>query len=263
MTQAKASKQGVTRRKVSDLIADSLRDQIVGQAMAVNDRLPTEQELIEQYSASRGSVREALKSLEVQGLIYNVPGPAGGARVRAVDEEQVFAFMRNFFHFRPLSGQQMYAVRKLVEPETAVSAIGHLRPEDFERLQHTIDELETGDPARDWARLRKAELEFHDILAERCANPLLAMIARFVNTVLHSAAQSQYQAADWQKEERAFAGANLRAHRALLEALRQEDAQRVRQLMDEHVHEAEQYVVDIDERLRRQTPGAAPRRKST
>lgn len=259
MTRPTPARKGLARRKVSDLIADSLRERIVGQSMAVNDRLPTEVELIAEFGSSRGSVREALKSLEVQGLIYNVPGPAGGARVRAVEEEQVFEFMRNFFHFRPLGGEQMYAVRKLVEPETAVSAIGHLRPEDFERLQRTIDELETGDPTRDWVRLRQAEVEFHDILAERCPNPLLAMVARFVNTVLHSTVQEHYTAADWQEEERGFSEANLRAHRALLEALRQQDAPRVRALMTEHMHEAESAVVSVDARKRSRAGKAAPK----
>lgn len=261
MNQRPPARKSLARRKVSDLIADSLREQIVNQSMAVDDRLPPEQQLIDQFSASRGSVREALKSLEVQGLIYNVPGPGGGARVRAVEESQVFDFMRNFFHFKPLSGQQIYAVRKLVEPETAVSTIGHLRPEDFERLQRTIDELEKGDPARDWVRLRNAEIEFHDILAECCPNPLLGMIARFVNTVLHSAARAQSAAADWHKEERAFAAANLRAHRDLLEALRQGNATRVRSLMTEHVHDAELYVVDVDERIDKLARDAEARSK--
>lgn len=231
------------------MIANSLREQIVNEDMVVNDKLPGEKELIEQFGASRGSVREALKSLEVQGLIYTVPGPGGGARVREVEEQRVFEFMRNFFHFRPLDGAQIYTVRKLVEPEAAASAIGLLTPEHFDRLQATIDALE-GDDIHHWARHRSAEVEFHEILSEVCPNPLLGMIAKFVNAVIRSGAETSSPSAEHAHEEHAYTCNNRKQHTEILQALRDGNAKRVRKLMLEHIEDAEKFIVPLDARVR-------------
>lgn len=253
MTRPSSSHRGRLRTKVPDSIASALRDQIMSGDMVVDDKLPAESRLMGQFGASRGSVREALKSLEVQGLIYTVPGPGGGARVRAVDEERVFEFMRNFFHFRQVSALQMYEVRQLVEPATAVGAMGVLTPMDFEALERTQTVLAHGDGLTHWAAHRSAELEFHEILANACPNPLLAMVARFVNVVLRASAESSYpsSSAEEAEEEKRFGCTNLEAHEQLLIALRAGQADRVHALMLAHIESAKRFVLPIDERARR------------
>src|SRR3954469_3261027 len=72
-----------TRRaaKTSELVAlDIVRD-IVARRLKPGDRLPREAELVEQYGVSRTSLREALRLLEVQGLISIRPGPGMGTLV--------------------------------------------------------------------------------------------------------------------------------------------------------------------------------------
>lgn len=235
--------------KIPDQIANALRDEIVSKKMVAHDKLPGERELIEMFGASRGSVREALKSLEVQGLIYTVPGPGGGARVREVEEARVFEFMRNFFHFRPVDGAQIYVVRKLVEPATAVSTLGLLTPEHFARLQASIDALD-GDDVRNWALHRSAEIDFHDILAEVCPNPLLAMIAKFVNAVIRSGAEASQPSAHHAQEEHEFTCTNRKQHSEILQALRDEDAAQVQALMLAHIEDAEKFIVPLDARIK-------------
>ena len=46
------------------------------------DRLPTERELMESFQCSKGSAREALKALEVEGLVSTRTGPSGGAYLK-------------------------------------------------------------------------------------------------------------------------------------------------------------------------------------
>ncbi|MFE9207471.1 GntR family transcriptional regulator [Micromonospora sp. NPDC007230] len=63
-------------------IADDLRQKIVNGALRVGDRLPTEPQLQEQYTASRNTVRDATAVLVNEGLIERVPGRSGGMVVR-------------------------------------------------------------------------------------------------------------------------------------------------------------------------------------
>ena len=64
--------------------ADIVRD-LVAEGLRTGDHLPLEAAMVERYHASRASVREALRLLEVQGLIHLKPGPGGGPVVGQVD----------------------------------------------------------------------------------------------------------------------------------------------------------------------------------
>ncbi len=66
------------RIKRTDEIVNAIKETIMADNLIPGDRLPQEKELIERYSASKSTVREALKSLEVQGLIKTKTGPGGG-----------------------------------------------------------------------------------------------------------------------------------------------------------------------------------------
>src|SRR5438874_10550641 len=71
--------------KTSERVAmDVVRD-IVDQELRPGDKLPGEAAMLNRYAASRASVREALRLLEVQGLITLKPGPRGGPTVGTVD----------------------------------------------------------------------------------------------------------------------------------------------------------------------------------
>ncbi|MGW0488930.1 GntR family transcriptional regulator [Streptomyces olivaceus] len=61
-----------SRRLSSQEIADVLRDRIRGGALKAGDRLPTQAELAEEFGVERGTVRQALRALQEDGLLTNV-----------------------------------------------------------------------------------------------------------------------------------------------------------------------------------------------
>src|SRR5260370_17016439 len=68
--------------KASDVLADDLRERILLGEFPEGTALPTERDLVVQTRMSRATVREALRVLEVQGLIRIKTGRAGGAFVQ-------------------------------------------------------------------------------------------------------------------------------------------------------------------------------------
>lgn len=61
---------------ISHEIADTLRDEILGQRYQSGDRFPSERDLAARFDASRGAVREGLAQLEQLGLTRTQPGDA-------------------------------------------------------------------------------------------------------------------------------------------------------------------------------------------
>lgn len=108
--------------KASDVLSEQLRDLIVGQGLAPGDPMPSEAELISGYGYSRGTVREALRLLEVEGLIVVKRGPKGGVRVSHPDIRQVSRSLGLLFSVRQTSLGDLFAFRKLLEPAAAAEA---------------------------------------------------------------------------------------------------------------------------------------------
>lgn len=173
------------RQKLSDVIVESVKRSIVTDALKPGDRLPTERELMESFQCSKGSAREALKALEVEGLVSTRTGPSGGAYLNQAGTEPASRALRNYLHFQHLDGEQVYQLRKVIEVELAVSVLGRLSEDDYQALQDNVDFCSAPEDSEAGQReQRLAELEFHNLLAKACPNPLLSFMAQFLNDLL-------------------------------------------------------------------------------
>jgi GntR family transcriptional regulator, transcriptional repressor for pyruvate dehydrogenase complex len=234
------SQRAGIKRKRSDAVADLIRSHIFAAGLQPDDRLPQEPQLIEMFGCSRSTIREALKSLEVQGLVQNSTGPSGGARVASVSPSRTIGLLSNYFYFHPINTAQIYQIRRLTEPELAASVVGHLQARHFEALERTVAaQLDHPKSAQDWEHHRHAEMEFHDILIDACPNPLLGLVCRFVNEAIRRAIGTVGDS----ERSRAFTCVNLDFHKRLLVAFRSGNAARARRVMLEHVLSAESHLV--------------------
>ena len=78
-------------KDLSAQIADAIRDAIISGALIVDERLPSEAELADQFDVSRPTVREALKRLAAQSLIRTQRGATGGAFVNRLNFEDAYS----------------------------------------------------------------------------------------------------------------------------------------------------------------------------
>ena len=82
-------------------IRDQLRDRILNGGLKPGDRLPQERDLIEQFGVSKGTIREALKALDAQGIIKTRTGPGGGAFIAPVNESGALELLGKKTGLRP------------------------------------------------------------------------------------------------------------------------------------------------------------------
>ena len=167
-------------RKRSDLIAHAIKKWVVDNGKSPGDKLPIEKELAELFKASKNVIREALKSLEVQGLIVITTGPNGGARIRDVPDDTAVGLLSNSFSSKIQRGR-CYEMSRILEPAVSERVVGHLSEEQFEDLENIIKICKT--PAagpEDIPNQLMAEVRFHEILAEACPNAFLSFFCRFM-----------------------------------------------------------------------------------
>lgn len=234
----------LSRRKLADQVVDQVKFWLMSKNIKPGDRLPQEKELIEIFGVSRGTMREALKALEVQGLIRITAGRSGGAAVAEVGYETAAGLLSNYFYFQQLNAAEIYDLRKMLEPEMAASVVGRLSEADFLELERLI-EVCTNVPDTPEARRRQRldELEFHNVLAKRAPNKLHAFICRFINKVLSDQVVFKRM---YQERQLRIDRENHDAHCELLEAYRARDRERVHRAMTRHMSECACHIVELE-----------------
>ncbi|MBP0630698.1 FadR family transcriptional regulator [Cupriavidus sp. AcVe19-1a] len=240
---------GSRRTKRSDQVVSDIKRWIVQSRRQVGDKLPQEAALIEQLGVARGTVREALATLQAQGLITTQTGPNGGATLTQPTYDRCLEAVSNFMYFETVDIATLYALRRVVEPELAANVASRLTENDLSELESLIglSHPEHGGSG-DWNERREADLLFHDRLADACSSPMLALFCRLLNDIIRRViavrnAQEGFGAFD----EEIFHG-----HSALMEAFHARDPERARELMRQHIEQAEKLALEAEVRVTRE-----------
>ena len=248
--EAKEGAIGIRKQKRADLVAEELKRLITQRNLKPGDKLPHEIKLQQMFSVSKSTIREALKSLEVQGLISVSTGPSGGATIVEVPLDRTFQLMQNYLFFKDVGIADVYTVRRLLEPELAAGAIPHLTEDDFLALERTIDLCDPASQAAAGTKMldqRQEDLTFHDILAAANPNPMLRFCCELINEMIRQLVVFGNETPACEHER--FGAANVVFHRRIVAAARARDAEAVRSLMSEHMEECTHYVTRMNGRV--------------
>ncbi|MBS0335859.1 MAG: FadR family transcriptional regulator [Proteobacteria bacterium] len=184
MTQARASRREppgpgfrpVAGKRAFEEIAEQIRAQLSKQTLRVGDRLPAERQLAEQFHVSRNTLREALRSLEIAGLLELKKGAAGGAFIREGGGGAAVAGLADLYHMGTIRPQHLTEARILIGTEVARLACARRTKEDLLALQKNVEEAEAATAAGDVDHRAQVNYEFHRLLARAAKNPVLIIL---------------------------------------------------------------------------------------
>lgn len=162
--------------KISDAIAEQLKDLIRGGNVKPGEKLPSERELVDQLGVSRPSVREALLKLQAMGMITSRQG--GGTYVSDVLAPSIVNPLADLMRDNPEAVSDVLECRHGLEELAASYAALRATPADCERIREKFHALADANEARDLARSAEADAEFHMAIAEASHNFALVHITR-------------------------------------------------------------------------------------
>jgi GntR family transcriptional regulator, transcriptional repressor for pyruvate dehydrogenase complex len=228
--------------KRAELVAKQIVDDIFDRQLAPGTKLPPERLMIENYGVSRGTLREALRILEVHGLLLIRPGSQGGPTVAAMT---AFDFNRACsLHLKAASVkvEQLWQARVEVEPMLARLAAQNLTPESTKSIRGLISDSATV------PRINEMELlsDFHRVVASASGNPILSLFARSLGEMTAHLSGSVFP----ESKRKAVS----RDHVAIGEAILAGDADRAEELAASHMKEmlkahATRYAGTLDDVL--------------
>jgi GntR family transcriptional repressor for pyruvate dehydrogenase complex len=214
----------VSRENLNEKIVSQIKTLIYSKEIDVGQRLPSERELARQFGASRGIVREALKSLEQSGLVEIRTGATGGAFVAFNLHMPLFHATYDLFNANQLTLSHFYEARKTIECSTVRLAAQKATTEDIERL-HAMNRT-LADDQTDPAKLGEMNMAFHVAVAEIAGNPLMKLIVSSVIALLGALYTG------WgEVRTREFMEKMYKRHDAIIQAIEARDPIRCEELM--------------------------------
>lgn len=212
---------------LSKKVALEIESAINSQKLKVNEKLPTEFELCEQFGVSRTALREALQMLSAKGLISIEKGR--GIFVRKITSESVTDPMHSYLKTRIGASYvlEIIEARRIIEPEIAHSAAINRTEQDIEQMQFEIDQMATFEgPAEE---LAKFDMNFHLAIAKSTQNRLLPLMLKPVfrlmpeikSMIISDVPEARNSAIIW--------------HTKILKAIKESDADTAYEEMKQHL----------------------------
>ncbi len=170
-------------RRAFEEICERIREQLALGVLKPGDKLPPERDLAQQLGVSRNVLREALRSLEMAGVLRLQKGVKGGAFIQEGDTSRMNDVMRDMLSLGTISVRELSEARIHVLDLVVRLACSNARQPDFEALEANIERTELA--TREGRLLDRVECsrEFYKLLASATANNVIAMIVDSVTEI--------------------------------------------------------------------------------
>ena len=215
-------------------------------------RLPSERSLAGQFKVSRSSVREAIRSLELQGLVVSRRG--AGTFINTENLESVVALIATTLSSGDETLPEIFEVRHLLEPQIAAVAAQRASPEEIEQMEEILkgqqQQISRGQTGVD------ADTAFHFALASATHNSALVKVVSAVEDILRLSR-------DYSLQQPGRPQRSLASHRQILDMVEARDAEGAKQAMDHHLASVEASVVSRPELLTRLPNGDLEMRRTS
>lgn len=201
--------------------------------LKAGDQLPAERQLAEQLQVSRASVREALRSLELLGIVETRAG--GGTFVRQAQPDDLTKPLTRVIS-RGHTLRDVIDVRGLIEPAIAERAAKNITAAELAELREILAAQEAK-VARGESYVEE-DTRFHEVIGSAARNELLVTVLGVIWDVLRSSRE------EWlQTEKRAHE--SLEAHRRILAALERHDPASARAAAAEHIRAVGEGILQL------------------
>lgn len=203
-------------KPLREIVFETLRDAIINQTLEPGERL-MEIQMAEEMGVSRTPVREAIRKLELEGLVIMVPRK--GAYVAGISVKDI---------------HEVFEVRASLEGLAASLAAQRVTPEELDEMEKNLF-METGEEDADENNLRsivEIDTSFHDLLYKAAKNEKLFQMVNNLQEQLQ-----RFRSASLARPGRSRTA--LDEHRKILEAIAMGDSKLAQKLAMEHIESAE------------------------
>jgi len=222
----------IRRNKVYEEVAKQI-ERLILKKLKPGDKLPSERELAEMLQVSRSSIRDAIRGLELMGLVE--PRQGAGTIVRELSAESVVNPFANSLKHQRDQVSELLDFRKMLEPPLAARAATHATDDEIAEMQEILQRQETKMALGEAAIAE--DTEFHYSIALASGNTVVLKVLDVVMDLLRDTRARSLQVAGRPEK-------SLKGHRRILAAIKRHDAEAAKDAMRRHLEDVEEIVLN-------------------
>ncbi len=220
----------VQRDTLANQVIDGLLAFIDEQDLTPGDSLPSENQLAEEFGVSRPIIREALKTLQGEGLIEIITGKS--ATIRPVSSLLLRKFFTRAIAFKSATFRDLIEVRRGLEIQSVRLAASNCTEDDIKTQQQLLMDMK--ESLSDHKKYASLDVQFHLNIADMSGNPMLFYLIESIRDVIYD---NILQGMKHRFTEETYQQVQTR-HEAIVEAMSQQDSDLAQQAMEAHFDEA-------------------------
>ena len=221
----------VRRNKVYEDVARQI-ERLILKKLSPGDKLPSERELAELLSVSRSSIRDAIRSLELAGMVE--PRQGAGTIVREITANAVANPLSNALKRKEEIMGELLDFRKILEPPLAARAATHASADEIAEMEDILERQQV--KAKAGASTIQEDSEFHYAVAMASGNSVVLKVLDILMDLLRDTRERSLQAEG--RPQKSLAG-----HLRILSAIKRHDAEAAKAAMRRHIEDVEEIVM--------------------
>jgi len=230
-------------KRLPEIIETHIKNLIINGKIKADEQLPTEKEISRQFGVSIVTVREALKGLEVSGLIEKKKGRGGGVFAIQPKSEMVKNSLYSFLSSKSFSSQHLTQLRLIIEPAAVKIAASKIKPSEINMLERNILNAESNIYNMSHDERKQMNIEFHRLIAETTKNPVLSLTIDYVlDFLFHYKLKTLATNIN-------FIRAVISEHRLILDGLKTRNIVETEKAMVSHLKNVEKYFAKNEGKL--------------
>lgn len=227
----KSDFEAVRKNKVYEEVARQI-ERLILKKLKPGDKLPSERELAEMLEVSRSSIRDAIRGLELMGLVE--PRQGAGTIVREVSADTLVNPFANALKHKHAMVGELLDFRKMLEPALAARAATHASSDEIAEMEEILQRQEAKLIAGETTIAEDAE--FHYAIALASGNSVVLKVLDILMDLLRDTRARSLQVEG--RPEKSLAG-----HRRILAAIKRQDAESAKSAMRRHIEDVEEIVL--------------------
>jgi len=212
-------------------VAEQLQRLIASGALRPGDRLPPERELAAKFGVGRSSLRDAIRTLEVMGIVESRHGH--GTVVRDLSTDSLVVPLASVLAHKRGLVAELLDVRRMIEPALAARAAANATDEEIARLEDIL--RRQAEKVRRGEQSIEEDSEFHYTIALAARNSVILRVLDVLMELMRESRARSLQVPG--RPERSFAG-----HRRILRAIKRRDGPGAEVAVRKHLKEIEEVV---------------------
>jgi GntR family transcriptional repressor for pyruvate dehydrogenase complex len=175
--------QPVQPVRAYERIVQQIEDAILRGDLRPGQRLPSERDLVQQFSVSRSSVREALRVLQSNGMVRSRAGDPAGAEVLPFSPATLQKSMTTLARVSELSLAELVQFRMLLDGSANLLAARLRTDAQLAEMDAAMEAMRAA-ADHDYEEFSRADVAFHDAVARASGNRLVQVCNQVVRSVV-------------------------------------------------------------------------------